>query len=82
MSKVHLVNLELQDKMEQVMKKMGRQVVQHPAVNPVSRLEDHQEQLLKKLQSNKHKAITKNAAENFISMKVVKLFFMTLFYMP
>ena len=68
--------------MEQVMKRMGRQVAEHKVVNLVSRLEDHQEQLLKKLQSNKHKAITKNAAENFISMKVVKLFFMTLFYMP
>ena len=68
--------------MEQVMKKMGRQVAQQPVVNLASRLEDHQEQLLKKLQSNKHKAKIKNAAENFISMKVVKLFFMTLFCMP
>ena len=82
MSKVHLVNWELQDKMEQVMKKMGLQVVQHPAVNPVSRSEDHQEQLPKNLQSSKHKAKIKSAAENFISMKVVKLFCMTLFYMP
>ena len=82
MSKVHPVNWEQQDKMEQVMKKMGQQVAQHLAINLVSRLEDHQEQLLKKLQSNKHKAKIKSAAENFISMKVVKLFFMTLFCMP
>ena len=68
--------------MEQVMKRMGRQVAEHKVVNLVSRLEDHLEQLLKKLQSNKHKTKVKSAVENFISMKAVKLFFMTLFYMP
>ena len=50
MSKVHPVNWVQQDKMEQVMKKMGQQVAQHLAINLVSRLEDHQEQPLKKLQ--------------------------------